>query len=189
MEINSEIQQGGKGVERGTPQTRRAKGLGGLQQEKTGIWTLRCKINGKRIAKSTGTRDRAEAEEFARRFLAPYVKDNPSLTYAKIQAAVATERQLEEMKADEAPQMKWADAFAEYAASPMRRDLARTTLDSKEQVMRVFVEWLNKTFPEVVEVRHLQRVHTEAYLNYLRMDHSARPTTTDSASSARFTAS
>ena len=29
------------------------KGLGGLQLEKTGIWTLRCIINGKRIAKST----------------------------------------------------------------------------------------------------------------------------------------
>ena len=35
------------------PTRKRSKGTGGLQLEKTGIWTLRCTINGKRIAKST----------------------------------------------------------------------------------------------------------------------------------------
>ena len=73
---------------------RRTKGLGGLQLEKTGIWTLRCIINGKRISKSTGTRDRAEAEQFAKKFLAPYVKDDAARTFENIQAAVMTERQL-----------------------------------------------------------------------------------------------
>ena len=152
---------------------RRCKGLGGLQQEKTGIWTLRCKINGKRIAKSTGTRDRAEAEQFAKRFLAPYVKDDAARTFENIQAAVMTERQLAEMREAEGPQMKLTEAWAAYVASPMRRDLAQTTIMGKEQVCRKFLEYMAKVFPEVTEVRHLTRYHTEHYLDYLRKDHSA----------------
>ena len=152
---------------------RRSKGLGGLQLEKTGIWTLRCLINGKRVSKSTGTRDRAEAELFAKRFLAPYVKDDAARTYENIQAAVMTERQLAEMKEAEGPQMKLADAWAAYEASPYRRDLSASTMNVKKQVCKVFLDYMAKVFSEVVEVRHLTRYHTEHYLDYLRKDHSA----------------
>ena len=152
---------------------RRGKGLGGLQLEKTGIWTLRCIINGKRVSKSTGTRDRAEAEQFAKRFLAPYVKDDAARTFENIQAAVMTARQLAEMREAEGPQLKLSEAWEAYEASPLRRDLAAATLDGKKQVCRKFVEYMNKVFPEVVEVRHIARYHTENYLNYLRKDHSA----------------
>ena len=152
---------------------RRTKGLGGLQLEKTGIWTVRCVVNGKRISKSTGTRDRAEAELFAKRFLAPYVKDDPARTFENIQAAVMTERQLAAMREAEGPQLKMSEAWAAYEASPLRRDLSPATLDGKKQVCRHFLEYMEKMFPEVVEVRHLTRYHTENYLNYLRKDHSA----------------
>ena len=152
---------------------RRTKGLGGLQLEKTGIWTVRCIINGRRISKSTGTRDRAEAEQFAKRFMAPYVKDDAERTFENIQAAVMTERQLAAMREAEGPQLTIADMWSAYVASPMRRDLAQTTLNGKEQVVRKFVEHLNLLFPEVTEVRNLTRYHTENYLNSLRKDHSA----------------
>ena len=152
---------------------RRGKGLGGLQLEKTGIWTVRCIINGKRVSKSTGTRDRAEAEQFAKRFIAPYVKDDAARTFENIQAAVMTERQLAEMREAEGPQLKLSEAWEAYEASPLRRDLAPATLEGKKQVFRKFLEYMNKVFPEVVEVRHLARYHTENYLNYLRKDHSA----------------
>lgn len=151
---------------------RRSKGSGGLQREKSGIWTLRCLVNGKRISKSTGTRDLVAAEQFVKRFLAPYVKDDPARTYANIQAAVMTERQLAEMKEEEGPQLTLEDAWDAYAASPMRRDLAETTLSAKRQVFRVFVEYMAKMFPEVAEMRHMTRIHAEHYLNYLRADHS-----------------
>lgn len=152
---------------------RRAKGSGGLQLEKTGIWTLRCLINGKRVAKSTGTRDRAEAEKFAKRFLAPYVKDDPTRTYLNIQAAVMTERQLAEMKEDENPQMKISEAWEAYENSSMRRELAKTTLDGKKQVFRSFAEYIAKTFPELQELRNTTRDHAESYLAYLREGHSS----------------
>lgn len=152
---------------------RRTKGLGGLQLEKTGIWTVRCVVNGKRISKSTGTRDRAEAEQFAKKFLAPYVKDDAARTFENIQAAVMTERQLAAMREAEGPQLKMADAWEAYEASPMRRDLAQATLDGKKQVCNAFLTYMNKVFPEVTEVRHLARYHVEQYLNYLRKESAA----------------
>ena len=63
---------------------RRRKGLGGLQQEPTGIWTVRAYINGKRVSKSTGTSDRAEAEKFAADYLRPYVQGDAQKTYENI---------------------------------------------------------------------------------------------------------
>ena len=152
---------------------RRAKGLGGLQQERTGIWTLRALVNGKRISKSTGTRDRAEAEQFAKRFLAPYVKDDAAKTYENIQVAVMTERQLAEMREAEGPQMKLEDAWKAYEESPYRRDLSPSTLEGKKQVCRVFTDWMARMFPEVIEVRQVSRYHTEKYLDYMRKENSA----------------
>ncbi len=152
---------------------RRTKGDGGLQLERTGIWTLRCKINGKRISKSTGTRDRQEAEQFARRYLAPYVKDSPEKTYENIQVAIMTERQLAAKREEEGPQMKLSEMWAAYESSPHRRDLSPSTLAGKKQTLEKFLEYMAKTFPEVVEVRNVHPYHTEHYLNYLRKDHSA----------------
>ena len=153
---------------------RRQKGTGGLQLEKTGMWTVRALINGKRVSKSTGTKDRAEAERFLKRFMAPYVMSDPQRTYENIQAAVMTEEQLEAMREERGPQMKLSEMWDEYRVSPMRRDLAQTTLNSKEQVCRTFVEYMNDHFPEVTEVRHVRRDHVEAYLNLLRDGHSSQ---------------
>ena len=162
-----------RSVRRKETRPRRTKGLGGLQQEKTGIWTVRALVNGKRVSKSTGTRDRAEAEQFAKKFLAPYVKDDAERTYENIQAAVMTERQLAEMREAEGPQLKLAEAWAAYEASPYRRDLSSSTLEGKKQVCHAFVDYMQRVFPEVVEVRHLTRFHTERYLEYMRNEHSA----------------
>lgn len=160
-------------VKKAPVRRRRTKGLGGLQLEKTGIWTLRCIIDGKRVSKSTGTRDRAEAEQFAKKFLAPYVKGDPERTYQNIQAAVMTENQLAAMREAEGPQLKLADLWQAYRDSPMRKDLAASTMHGKEYVVGKFVEYMRELYPEAVEVRHTTRIHTEQYLNYLRRDHSS----------------
>ena len=152
---------------------RRLKGTGGLQLEKTGMWTVRCIINGKRVSKSTGTKDREEAERFLKKFLAPYVPGDPERTYANIQAAVATEKQLEEMEEDNHPQMTLEEVWDAYDKSLMRRDLTNTTLDSKRQIWFHFKDYLNRTYKEVTELRHVLRMHAEGYLNLIRHDHSA----------------
>ena len=152
---------------------RRSKGTGGLQLERTGMWTVRCIINGRRVSKSTGTKDRDEAERFLKKFLSPYVKDDAERTFENIKIAVASERQRVEMDEEKRPQMSLDEVWEEYERSPMRRDLAKTTLEGKKQVWRVFREWMHKIFPEVSELRHVQRHHCEAYLNELRNGHSS----------------
>ena len=49
----------------------REKGTGNLQQEKSGRWTVRVGINGRRLSRSARTTDRDKAEKFLERFLAP----------------------------------------------------------------------------------------------------------------------
>ena len=148
-EETTEKDAGGNFERRGRgPDTRqrRLKGTGGLQLEKTGMWTVRCIINGKRVSKSTGTKDREEAERFLKKFLAPYVPGDPERTYANIQAAVATEKQLEEMEEDNHPQMTLEEVWDAYDKSLMRRDLTNTTLDSKRQIWFHFKDYLNSTY-------------------------------------------
>ena len=49
----------------------RTRGTGNLQQEKNGTWTLRVGWKGRRLSRSTGTKDRARAEKALAKFLAP----------------------------------------------------------------------------------------------------------------------
>ena len=49
----------------------REKGMGSLQLEKSGRWTMRVGIKGKRYSRSTRTTDREKAEKFLERFLSP----------------------------------------------------------------------------------------------------------------------
>lgn len=151
----------------------RRKGTGSLQKEPNGIYTIRATINGKRFAKSTRTRDRAEAEKIMAQFLKPFVKDDEVRTYENLQAFVESSKQRQEREEDEKPQLTLADAWEAYVASPKRRDLAKATLEAKEQVWRKYVEWLGINYPQISEVRHVSVEMVEAYLAHLRIDHSA----------------
>ena len=81
----------------------REQGTGSLQQEKSGRWTVRVGINGRRLSRSTGTTDRDKAEAFLNRFLAPLGLG--------------------------ATRLPLAEAWHHYEMSPNRRDLAPSTLD------------------------------------------------------------
>ena len=74
---------------------------------------------------------------------------------------------------EEGPQLKLSEAWKAYEESPYRRDLSPNTLEGKKQVCKVFLDYMAKVFPGVVEVRHLTRHHTEKYLDFMRMEHSA----------------
>ena len=152
---------------------RRHKGLGGLQQEPTGIWTVRAYINGKRVSKSTGTRDRAEAEKFAADYLRPYVQGDAQKTYENIQALVESDEKRKERLIEEQPQLALKDCWEAYVRSPNRRELAQATLDGKKTVWNAWVEWMGKHFKEQTELRHVSGAAVEAYLGWLRQDHSA----------------
>ena len=125
----------------------REKGTGNLQQEKSGRWTVRIGINGRRLSRSTGTRDRGKAEAFLNRFLAP-------LGMGSIHIPLA-------------------EAWHHYEMSPNRRDIAKATLDSKRTMWMAFARWVEHNH---IEIGHLAEVTEDAVAEYLaqfRCHHSA----------------
>ena len=125
----------------------REKGTGNLQQEKSGRWTLRVGINGRRLSRSTGTTDRDKAEAFLTRFLAPLGLG--------------------------ATRLPLAEAWHHYEMSPNRRDIAQATLNSKRMVWIGFARWMEHNH---IEIGHLAEVTEEAvgeYLAEFRCHHAA----------------
>ena len=125
----------------------REKGTGNLQQEKSGRWTVRIGINGHRISRSARTTDKTKAEAFLNRFLAPLGLG--------------------------AQKLPLAEAWHHYEMSPNRRDIAKSTLDSKRTVWMAFARWMEKYH---VEIGHLAEVTEEAVAEYLmqfKCNHSA----------------
>ena len=125
----------------------REKGTGNLQQEKSGRWTLRVGINGRRLSRSTGTTDRDKAEAFLNRFLAPLGLG--------------------------ATRLPLAEAWHHYEMSPNRRDIAQATLNSKRMVWMGFARWMEHNH---IEIGHLAEVTEEAvgeYLAEFRCHHAA----------------
>ena len=125
----------------------REKGTGNLQQEKSGRWTIRVGINGRRLSRSTGTTDREKAEAFLNRFLAPL--------------GLGSER------------LPLAEAWHHYEMSPNRRDIATTTLSSKRMVWMAFARWMEHNHIEISELAQVTEEAVAEYLTQFRCHHSA----------------
>ena len=124
----------------------REKGTGSLQLEKSGRWTVRVGINGKRLSRSTGTRDRAKAEVYLQRYL----------SHLGLGQGV-----------------RFGDVWAKYVISPKRRDLTRATLDAKRNVWMHFARWIEGNHLEITSLGELTAEAVGEYLLYLRSDHCA----------------
>ncbi len=116
----------------------REKGTGSLQLEKSGRWTMRVGIKGKRYSRSTRTTDREKAEKFLERFLSPLGLGSRRLPLA--------------------------DVWLEYVKSPDRRDLAPSTLNAKRLVWMDFARWMEHHH---LEIGNLAEVTHEAIAEYL----------------------
>ena len=116
----------------------REKGMGSLQQEKSGRWTMRVGIHGKRYCRSTRTKDRDQAERILQRFLAPLGLGERRLPLA--------------------------DVWLEYVKSPSRNELALATLNAKRIVWMHFAKWMERNY---LPVRDLAGVTAEMIADYL----------------------
>ena len=116
----------------------REKGMGSLQLEKSGRWTMRVGIKGKRYSRSTRTTDREKAEKFLERFLSPLGLGSRRLPLA--------------------------DVWLEYVKSPDRRDLAPSTLNAKRLIWMEFARWMEHHH---LEIGNLAEVTHEAIAEYL----------------------
>ena len=122
----------------------REKGMGNLQQEKSGRWTMRVGINGKRYCRSTRTKDRDQAERELQRFLAPFGLGDHRLPLA--------------------------DVWFEYVKSPNRNELAKATLDGKRQTWMHFAKWMEHFYLHVGDLAGVTSDMVAEYLVCLRAD-------------------
>ena len=125
----------------------REKGMGNLQREKSGRWTMRVGINGKRYCRSTRTKDRDQAERELQRFLAPLGLGERRLPLA--------------------------DVWIEYLRSPYRNEIAKTTLEAKRQVWMHFARWMEHFYLPVKDLGGITADMVGEYLACLRADVSA----------------
>ena len=116
----------------------REKGMGNLQREKSGRWTMRVGIDGKRYCRSTRTKDRDQAERVLQRFLAPFGLGEHRLPLA--------------------------DVWLEYVKSPKRNELAQATLNGKRQVWMHFAKWMEHFY---LPVKDLGGVTSDMIAEYL----------------------
>ena len=125
----------------------REKGTGNLQREKSGRFTARIGINGKRISRSTGTRDRNKAERFLNRFLAPLGRGRERVPLAEV--------------------------WRLYEMSPNRRDLSHSTLVNKRTVWMAFARWIERNHMEMTQLVDVTPEAVAEYLMAFRARHSA----------------
>ena len=120
----------------------REKGMGSLQREKSGRWTMRVGINGKRYCRSTRTKDRDQAERVLQRFLAPFGLGEHRLPLA--------------------------DVWNAYVVSPNRNELAPATLDAKRVVWMHFAKWMEHNYLPVSDLAGISGEMIAEYLALLR---------------------
>ena len=120
----------------------REKGMGNLQREKSGRWTMRVGINGKRYCRSTRTTDRGEAERYIQRFLAPFGLGKHRLPLA--------------------------DVWNSYVVSPRRNELAPSTLNAKRVVWMHFARWMEHNYLPVKDLTGVTEDMVGEYLALLR---------------------
>ena len=125
----------------------REKGMGNLQQEKGGRWTMRVSIGGKRYCRSTRTKDKVKAERTLQRFLAHFGLGEHRLPLAEV--------------------------WLEYVKSPNRNDLAHSTMNAKRVVWLHFAKWMEHNHLEVGDLAGVTPDAIAEYLACLRVDLSA----------------
>lgn len=125
----------------------REKGMGNLQHETSGRWTIRVSIGGKRYARSARTTDRAQAERFLQRFLSPFGLGTRHLPLAEV--------------------------WNRYVQSPDRRDIAPSTLESKRLTWRHFADWMENNYLAVDSLGGITHEMVAEYLAFLRVGHCA----------------
>ena len=125
----------------------REKGMGNLQREKSGRWTMRVGVGGKRYCRSTRTKDREQAERVLQRFLAPF--------------GLGTNR------------LPLADVWLEYVKSPNRNELSKATLHGKRQVWMQFAKWMEHFYLPVKDLAGITSGMIGEYLACLRAEVSA----------------
>ena len=158
---------------RGRVRKGRANGHGTLERLPSGVYRARWVANGKVFTKSTGVRDRRDAETILEEFTAPYRLGSEQRTLeavaARLEGVSAEIREWE----DSQPALTVANAWDAYEASPTRPNTGAATMAHYSAHFATFERWLEANHPEIREMRQIGRAEAEAFAVALRERWSA----------------
>jgi integrase len=128
------------------------------------VWT----VAGKKFMRTTGKRDRREAETELRRIMEPFVAGDEITTLQNIAARIeGRSAELVRLDDERNPPLPLAGAWTAYMTAPSRPDSGPSTLPHYEGYFAVFVEWLKATHSEVKALRDVTRALAGEYAQHL----------------------
>jgi len=149
------------GADKGRTKKGRANGHGTLERKASGIYIARWTANGKRYARSTGTRDARAAAKLLEEYTAPYRLESERDTARHF--ADRAEGKAAELRAwrDGLPALAVADAFDEYAQSGLSTDAA-VKGRYRAHYARL-AAWIAANRPEIAELRQITQADAAAF--------------------------
>lgn len=128
------------------------------------VWT----VAGKKFMRTTGKRDRREAETELRRIMEPFVAGDEITTLQNIAARIeGRSAELVRLDDERNPPLTLTDAWTAYMTAPSRPDSGPSTLPHYEGYFATFVEWLKATHPELKALRDVTRALAGEYAHHL----------------------
>lgn len=129
----------------------------------------------RRISKSTGTSDIAQARAFLENATRELNLDREEKMLDAIEAArtgIAVRRGKIAQEKENAPALLIGDAFEAYRNSPERPDAGERTLSGYEAQFATFERWIGEHHPDIRELRHVDRPIADEFARYLSPSHS-----------------
>jgi integrase len=128
------------------------------------VWYAAWKVGGKQFVKSTGLRDRRDAEVELKKMMEPFASGDEVRTLQNL-AGVIEGRKKEIANLEELanPPLSIADAWTAYLEAPSRPDSGESTLAQYEAEFNRFERWAGKAVAGITLLRDVTPQHATAY--------------------------
>lgn len=144
----------------------RGKGTGTLVlRGKT--WCARWMVNGKVFTRTTGTSDRRQAEAKLSEFVAPFMLGGEAKTLETVAARLGGVKAELARYEDEKPAIAIRHGWQAYLDQHNRPDTGETTLEVYEGQYEAFASWMEGSFSQIEELRHVTQDHADRYAGHL----------------------
>jgi integrase len=128
------------------------------------VWT----VAGKKYMRSTGKRDRREAEKELRRIMEPFTAEQEVDILRNIAAKIEGRTvELTRLEDERNPPLAVAAAWTAYTSAPGRPDSGGRTLSDYEGYFAAFADWLKRAHPDAPALRDVTPATAGEYAAHL----------------------
>ncbi len=132
------------------------------------IYYVGWKVNGKSFMKSTGTRNKRQAEQKRAEIMAPFALGDEIQTLRAVSAKLeGKQAELTRLEEKRNPPLSLDRAWLKYLESPNRPDSGPRTLQGYEGHFDQFLSWVKSKHPGVIALRDVNRQIAEEYTSHL----------------------